>query len=250
MTKIPPDDILEGLYKLRTRESEKVKTVLELYDLEIHQKKLGPDYDRLKTKVKRSIEQDIRNKNFGSRNGNYEKNAVVKNQGTKQRVQRILGDCWQLETNGQCIKGDNCSFRHDVNKCGRGEGVQGVLTLLGRGKAQVCHVLRVVELLKEQLEVEEEDGDKQEEEEEVESGETSQRGAPMNMTVDDYECAQNLSHEVCGVITNCGRCPVCGDSQCMYATRPLKCRCIVSTSSLVSCLVSNLLLYASFQFSL
>ena len=58
-TKIPPDDILEGLYKLRIRESDKLKTVLELYDLEIHQKKLGPDYHRLKTMVKRSIEQDI-----------------------------------------------------------------------------------------------------------------------------------------------------------------------------------------------
>ena len=95
MTKIPPDDILEGLYKLRMRESERLKTVLELHDLEIHQKKLGPDYHRLKTMLKRSIEQDIRNNNFGSRNGNYEKNAVVKNHGTKQRVQRILGDCWQ-----------------------------------------------------------------------------------------------------------------------------------------------------------
>ena len=40
LTKIPPDDILEGLYKLRIRESEKLKTVLELYDLEIHQKKM------------------------------------------------------------------------------------------------------------------------------------------------------------------------------------------------------------------
>ena len=119
MTKIPPDDILEGLYKLRIRESEKLKTVLELYDLETHQKKLGPDYHRLKTMVKRSIEQEIRNKNFGNRIGNFEKNAVVKNQGTKQRVQRILGDCWQWETNGQCVKGDNCSFRHDVNKRGK-----------------------------------------------------------------------------------------------------------------------------------
>ena len=92
MTKIPHDDILEGLYKLRIRESDKLKTVLELYDLETHQKKLGPDCHRLKTMVKRSVEQNIRNKNFGSRNGNFEKNAVVKNQGTKQRVQRILGD--------------------------------------------------------------------------------------------------------------------------------------------------------------
>ena len=116
MTKIPHDDILEGLYELRIRASEKLKTVLELYDLEIHQKKLVPDYHRLKAMVKRSIEQEIRNKNFGARNGNYEKNAVVKNQGTKQRVQRILGDCWQWESNWQCIKGDNCSFRHNVNK--------------------------------------------------------------------------------------------------------------------------------------
>ena len=119
MTKIPPDDILEGLYKLRIRESDKLKTVLELYDLETHQKKLGPDYHRLKTMVKRSIEQEIRNKNFGNRIGIFEKNAVVKNQGTKQRVQRILGDCWQWEINGQCVKGDNCSFRHDLNKRGK-----------------------------------------------------------------------------------------------------------------------------------
>ena len=69
--------------------------------------------------MRRSIEQEIRDENFGARNGNYEKNAVVKNQGTKQLVQRILGDCWQWETNGQCVKGDNCSFRHDTNKRGK-----------------------------------------------------------------------------------------------------------------------------------
>ena len=86
MTKIPHDDILEGLYKLRIRESEKLRTVLELYDLETHQKKLGPDYHRLKAMVKRSIEQEIRDKNFGARSGNFEKNALVKNQGTKQRM--------------------------------------------------------------------------------------------------------------------------------------------------------------------
>ena len=37
MTQIPSDDILEGLYKLRKRESEELKTVLESYDLETHQ---------------------------------------------------------------------------------------------------------------------------------------------------------------------------------------------------------------------
>ena len=37
MTKIPPDDILEAVYKLRIRGSQKLKNVLELYGLEIHQ---------------------------------------------------------------------------------------------------------------------------------------------------------------------------------------------------------------------
>ena len=102
--------------QLRIRESEKLKTVLVLYNMEIRQKKAGPDYHRLKTMVKRSIEQNQRIKNFEARNGIYERNAVVKNQGIKQRGQRILGDCWQWKTNGQCSKGDNCSFRHDINK--------------------------------------------------------------------------------------------------------------------------------------
>ena len=44
---------------------------------------------------------------------------MVKNQVTKQRVQRILGDCWQWEANGQCVKGNNCSFRHDMDKRGK-----------------------------------------------------------------------------------------------------------------------------------
>ena len=55
-------------------------------------------------------------KNFEARNGNYETNAVVKNQGTKQREQRSLGDCWQWKANGQCSKGNNCSFGHDDDK--------------------------------------------------------------------------------------------------------------------------------------
>ena len=69
--------------------------------------------------VKRSIEQEIRNKNFGIRNGNFEKKRRGQESGNKQRVQRILGDCWQWETNGQCVKGDNCSFRQDINKRGK-----------------------------------------------------------------------------------------------------------------------------------
>ena len=74
--------------------------------MEIHQKKARLDYHRLTTMVKRSIEQEIRHKNFGARSGNFEKNAVVKNQGTKQRVQRILGDCWQCGRSTGSVLGE------------------------------------------------------------------------------------------------------------------------------------------------
>ena len=98
MTKIPHDDILEGLYKLRIRESEKPKTVLELYDLEIHQKKAEPDYHRLTT-----MEKEVSSKKFEIRILAPETEIMKETpwsriQGTKQRVQRILGDCWQWES--------------------------------------------------------------------------------------------------------------------------------------------------------
>ena len=95
MTQIPSDDILESLYKLRIRASGKLKTVLELYTMEIHQKKAGPDDHRLKTMVKRSIDQNLRMKNFETRNGNYETNAVsriIGKNSVNKEVQEIVGN--------------------------------------------------------------------------------------------------------------------------------------------------------------
>ena len=75
MTQIPSDDIWESFYKLRIRESEKLKTVQELYNMEIHQKKLGPDYHRLKTMVKRSLSKIYERRILRSEIGNYETSA-------------------------------------------------------------------------------------------------------------------------------------------------------------------------------
>ena len=44
MTKIPPDAVLENLYKWRIRESDQLKTVSDLYDMEIHHKITMPNY--------------------------------------------------------------------------------------------------------------------------------------------------------------------------------------------------------------
>ena len=70
MSKNPSDEILESLYILRIRESDQLKTVLELYNMEIHQK--------LKTIVKRNIDQKLRLRNFDVRHEKIESAAVVK----------------------------------------------------------------------------------------------------------------------------------------------------------------------------
>ena len=55
-----PMMFLESLFKLRIRrESAQLKTVLELYDMEIHQKISMPNYQQLKTLVKGSIDQNF-----------------------------------------------------------------------------------------------------------------------------------------------------------------------------------------------
>ena len=73
-------------------------------------------------------------------------------------------------------------FLEMIDICCEGSGdVVGVLTLLVGGVAQAFHDDRVVEL-RVQLGVEEVDGEGQE-----------GRGAPMDMTVDDYEKTQDLS---------------------------------------------------------
>ena len=74
---MPSDDILGSLYKLRMRESAPLKTVL--YDMEIHQQISIPNYQKLKTMVKRSKDQKLRLKNFDARHGRIETGAVVKN---------------------------------------------------------------------------------------------------------------------------------------------------------------------------
>ena len=51
---------LESRYKSRIREPDKMKTGLELYEMEINQKMSMPNYQKLKTMVKRSTDQKLR----------------------------------------------------------------------------------------------------------------------------------------------------------------------------------------------
>ena len=116
MTEIPPDDILESSYTLRIRESDQLKTVLDLYDMEIHQKKAGPDYHRLKTMVKRRRDQKLRLRHVDARNERFGTGAVVTSRSWLSGIERGQGECYQWKAKGQSPRGDKCSFRHDSDE--------------------------------------------------------------------------------------------------------------------------------------
>ena len=78
MTKIPSNDILESLYKLRIRVSAQLKTVLDLYEMEIHLKISMPNYQKLKTMVKRRIDPKLRLRNFDATHRKIETGAMEK----------------------------------------------------------------------------------------------------------------------------------------------------------------------------
>ena len=89
------------------------KIVLELYNLEIHQKISVPNCQELKTMEKRRKDQKLRLRNFDARHGRIETGAVIKNRKEKSGVEGGKGTCYQWKEKAQCSKGDQCSFSHE-----------------------------------------------------------------------------------------------------------------------------------------
>ena len=113
MSKIPSDDLLESLYKLRKCLSAQLITVLALHDMDIHQKISMPNYQKLKTMVTRRKDQKLRLRNFDARHGKIETGAVVKSRKGMSGVEGGKGTCYQWKEKGQCWNGNQCSFRHE-----------------------------------------------------------------------------------------------------------------------------------------
>ena len=82
--------------------------------MEIHQKKSVPNYQKLKTMVKRCFDQKLRLRNFDARHGRSESGAVIKSRKGLSGVKGGKGFCYQWKEEGQCSQGDRCSFRHEA----------------------------------------------------------------------------------------------------------------------------------------
>ena len=74
------------------------------------------DHQKLKTMVKRIIDQTLRLRNFEARHGRIETEAVVTSRRGPKDVEKGQGKCLQWEAKGQCSRGDKCSFWHDEDE--------------------------------------------------------------------------------------------------------------------------------------
>ena len=115
MTKIPSDEILERLYKSRIREFDQLKTVLELYEMEIDKKISMPNNKKLKKMVKKTINRKLRLRFFDARHGRIGTGAVVTSRKGLSGVGGGKGTCYQWKEKGRCSQGDQCSFPHESN---------------------------------------------------------------------------------------------------------------------------------------
>ena len=95
--------VLEGLYKSKLQDSVQHQTVLAMYEEENVLNNEPPSYFRLKTLVRRHIDQTMRTHNFRARIEMVERGVVTKSQkGRKACAERKVGECCWWKAIGQC----------------------------------------------------------------------------------------------------------------------------------------------------
>ena len=84
------------------RDSVQLQTVLAMYDTETDRDHVTPRHQGLKTMVRRHVDQTIMTSNFRVRNERrIETGVSVKShEGRKVIVERQVGECCSLKTNG------------------------------------------------------------------------------------------------------------------------------------------------------
>ena len=118
--------------------SVQLQTSLALYEQENIRNNEPPSYSRLKTTVRRHIDQTMWTRNFRARSEIVGRGAVTKSQkGKKACVERKVRECYQWKATRQCSKRDSCSFIHDPASGNRGESPSGT-----RNRIPCRHFLR------------------------------------------------------------------------------------------------------------
>ena len=100
----PSDDIQENLCKMRAHVSDQLKTVLALYEQEIDQHNSQPNYQKLKTMVRRCVDQKIRARNVEARNERIETGVPLKARSKGKNVSAGPHQLWPSVCQLLCLR--------------------------------------------------------------------------------------------------------------------------------------------------
>ena len=114
---MPPEKVLEGLYRNRSQGSEQLQTVFAMYNQELSRDRVAPSYQELGIMLRKHIDQTIRARNFKARNARTETGVLVKSQqGRNVSAERKVGECWKAKSVQKNLRGTctepSCDFWH------------------------------------------------------------------------------------------------------------------------------------------
>ena len=96
-SEMPPENVLEGLYKNKLQDSEQLQTLFAMYNQDLSRDRVTPSCQRLRKMVRQQIDQMIRTRKFKARNQRNEAGVLVNSQK-------------KGEMSAHCSKSDSCCF--------------------------------------------------------------------------------------------------------------------------------------------
>lgn len=119
LKEIPPESVLESLFRRQVEKTDDLKELLALYNQDVTQRGESRSYAKLKTMVENHLEQKRRSKNRDDMRPGRAK-TLASAGGDLQRKSK-QGECRTFVKTGNCPRGEDCPWDHpsDVNPRGR-----------------------------------------------------------------------------------------------------------------------------------
>ena len=104
-SEMPPENVLEGLYRNRLQGSEQLQTVFAMYNQELSRYRVAPSYQKLRSMVRQHLDQTMRTRNFKARNERIVSGVLVKSQeGRNVSAERKSGRMFSVESERTVFK--------------------------------------------------------------------------------------------------------------------------------------------------
>ena len=134
LKEIPPESVLESLFRRQIEKTDDLKELLALYNQDVTQRGESRSYSKLKTMVETHLEQKRRSKNRDDMRPGRAK-GLASAGGDLQRKSK-QGECRTFVKSGNCPRGDDCPWDHPSGIGPRGRSPKRGSSPKGKGKGK------------------------------------------------------------------------------------------------------------------